>query len=945
MRGHPCARAVVAVLLLSLLSAPAMRAMAAPGDAPQPVAQPAAQPTPRTTDAGLPDELAERLEDAMARLAEQTKADAMESLEARDYPTAFELLNRAQAIDPDDPAVNHQLGRLHMLLGQRAEAEQHLRRALAAEVGGAVAGLALADLLAEPPTTEPGLVEAASLLRAARLRSGPDPTIVLRQARVAAARGHFEEAQQFYAGYQTLQPDVSNALRLELGDLHRDHGHKEEALGWYRQIDAGDPARQRQAAQRIFELSAQREAEHLVLASQSPEVVRHARQQVSQARMLIAEGKLERADELLHTAITAAPLFAPAHAALADVSAARAEQGSAEIGYLRAIVLGAGEGQTYASLGTLYARWLPRPRNAEAAVMLQRALQSRPDLGELHRLLAQCLRATGDLPRALMHARAYQKAAQDDATRRFAARLVQQLQSVVGGDGHMIEVIGTPPSTAVALARAHTHLGAGATDAALAELRALDPTHAGVEVLNLEARILIAAGRDAEARSALQRSVQRDDSQATIHAILGRVLARMGDHTRSLAHMRRAQELGDLGALLEVVAARAGQDAVAGDVGRLASLHTLRARLDDTRFVRATPEVRGARAELAMRLDARIQRSLLALIATAVILLVLALLWRWRRSGGIDLSALTMLHPETAPQVQQILLSLRHEVLKHNTTLLTGLIEGLERGEPDGRLARHLADALFDDGGALQRLQAYAEQLVQLGRSHGHRINLRRRDPVLSEILWGFARLRGVRAQLEGLENRRGGGSRSLLRALRDANAAINERGYQQLQSLLQELQVFRVDAADLHAIFDAVRREPSIASRAVDDLHLEADERALPCPLKIARHDFDDILTNLLRNAIQSSARSLPDDQPIAIGLRVEVEVDDITGLEEALLHVLDCSTEQLTTDALRHQIIERGLGLTADRVNRYDGSLDVQPDGEGPWTKAVVLRLPVAP
>jgi hypothetical protein len=43
-----------------------------------------------------------------------------------------------------------------------------------------------------------------------------------------------------------------------------------------------------------------------------------------------------------------------------------------------------------------------------------------------------------------------------------------------------------------------------------------------------------------------------------------------------------------------------------------------------------------------------------------------------------------------------------------------------------------------------------------------------------------------------------------------------------------------------------------------------------------------------------------------------------------------------------LRGRYIEEGLGLTADLVSRYDGTLDVVGGDRG-WSKAVLLKLPV--
>jgi hypothetical protein len=106
--------------------------------------------------------------------------------------------------------------------------------------------------------------------------------------------------------------------------------------------------------------------------------------------------------------------------------------------------------------------------------------------------------------------------------------------------------------------------------------------------------------------------------------------------------------------------------------------------------------------------------------------------------------------------------------------------------------------------------------------------------------------------------------------------------------------------------------------------------------------HAFADVLINLLRNALIASLSAQP-EQPAQIGLRVRVELDEPTGLERIAFLVCDQAPSALPPEALRKGYIEAGLGLTADLVARYEGSLDVSLDEPG-YRKAVVLRLPGA-
>jgi hypothetical protein len=115
----------------------------------------------------------------------------------------------------------------------------------------------------------------------------------------------------------------------------------------------------------------------------------------------------------------------------------------------------------------------------------------------------------------------------------------------------------------------------------------------------------------------------------------------------------------------------------------------------------------------------------------------------------------------------------------------------------------------------------------------------------------------------------------------------------------------------------------------------------SLPCSVQMPERAFADVLTNLLRNALEASLAT-GGTQPAAVGLSVQTEVDPATGDEHVASFVLDRVPGELPVAALRSRYIEAGLGLTADLVSRYQGTLDVEPfDG---WSKAVVLRLPGA-
>jgi signal transduction histidine kinase len=277
-------------------------------------------------------------------------------------------------------------------------------------------------------------------------------------------------------------------------------------------------------------------------------------------------------------------------------------------------------------------------------------------------------------------------------------------------------------------------------------------------------------------------------------------------------------------------------------------------------------------------------------------------------------------------------------------------VEAIEADEPFAAQATWARKSLLGAPGekgaecAAQRLRGYAERLVQLGRAHALRLNLRRADAALSALLLGFDELQNAAPLMDKAARLGPSGQRRLLRALRRAARLLNVEGYEAVRALLDRLRVLNVDRALVQAVFDRTRGEPGLQGVAVAPLALDAEEGSLPVVIAAPRHAFDDILTNLLRNALQSSQRHCPaGDQaaPLRVGLSVRREEDLVTGLVRVVFAVQDASPQPLTPEMLRGRYIEAGLGLTADLVSRYEGTLDVRAE-PAPWTKAVVVKLP---
>src|SRR5207247_10059821 len=119
----------------------------------------------------------------------------------KDYPRALRAMRDAYALDPHNAEITNNLAFLYERLGNPAEAERNYRETLRLDPNRAVAYLNLADLLSRKGATQERLAEAAELLTKARELEGNRAGIILRQARLAAARGRFEEGERFFREY------------------------------------------------------------------------------------------------------------------------------------------------------------------------------------------------------------------------------------------------------------------------------------------------------------------------------------------------------------------------------------------------------------------------------------------------------------------------------------------------------------------------------------------------------------------------------------------------------------------------------------------------------------------------------------------------------------------------------------------------------------------------
>ena len=927
-----------------------------------PITLPLTPPEVDLPDAGVVDReaLLKDFDSAFHKMARDRNAEALAKYKAGDYPGALAAIRLAHEAAPDDPEILNNAGYLHHRLGDLEAAERFYRRALEVSPKRYVAHINLADLMMAQAATPARLGEVADLLRRARAIKGNHPDVIRRQAQVADRQGQTEEARRFYRELEQVGP-LKPAALLEIAAFHRGLGEEEEALSRYRALLASELAPEEaeiadQARLAVREIEIERTARRFGWSGPEAEIPAQARALVERARRDLAQGKAPEARRLLEEAVALAPQYAQAWSDLGALHSAEGRLEAAELALLRALSVDQGGPEIHARLGRLY---LGMPsRAAEAPLFLGRALEARPDWVELNLSMAEACRAAGRLPRALVHVERYLegRGSQEERAQILKAELLRLLPDAVQQIADEPEVDPAKRSLMNTLKSARALISQGRPEEALVRLGRLPEAERGAEVLNLEALILISARRWAEALVPLERSLALDDRQGEPYELMGQALWRLGQVEPAQAAWAKARARGAVGAALSMARLALAQVPKGwGPLGDLRGLHHLidaRAHLKDHLSARAPAWAQQQARALKSEVDGRL--TALGIWAAGLLAVVGFVVWGWRRRiwGGEPLSTLIADHPETGPDVQRVLSAVRHEVLKHNTMVLTGLVAALEAGQPAGDKARHVCRSLFGarrgDEGVYGRLKMYAEQLRQIGRAHGVRLNLHRRDPAFKALLGGFEQLAAVSSELARVEALAPARQRRLIRRLEQAVPLLNEIGYGELRRLLDQLRVLTVDAALLEDIFERTLREPGFAEAVVGPLHLDV-QAPLPIGVCIPRGAFEDILANLIRNALQSGLRSGQGVDPgeggtpvaLSIGLGVELDVDMITGLERVAFLVRDRSPQRLTAEMLQGRFIEDGLGLTVDQVGRYEGTLDVRvPDGD--WEKAVVVKLP---
>lgn len=757
----------------------------------------------------------------------------------------------------------------------------------------------------------------------------------------------------------TGRKPAAEALSLQ-ATLHREADDLEPAIAIYEELLRRYPgtALAKQAKKSVEELKLEVELDKLE-KEQGGKPSQAAETAYTTATAAMRTGDLATAERELLAAIADSPWFPKAHYVLGIIYArsGRFPQAAEELKI--SIRMDRFDYEAHMALGLLYKKEFAGAEDEQAIKHLDTALLLRPDLYHLDFQLGQ-LYARIDRDRARKHYTRFLNAPipEEDPDRELARRARDELNREPTAED--LPFLPEPPRD---LQRLDPELQRMINEAYLrvSEEQDFQQAERVLErarkkfpheevVLNELAKVAYAMDRRGDAREFWEKSLEMKEDQMEVHERLGLLLE--GDlPDDATAHLSRAAELGASTARFRLAQLLWSDFAL------------LQASDELDRYLRAAGPYDlywDAGRRLRERMDQVFLRIYLAIGALLLLLISIPAWQVYRRLRGASLAQLLARAPKSFPEVARILSLIRHEILKHNTAFLTDVGRALEMDEPDAEArAAIVARRLFGEHrggtpahqpnrnparaaghaagmrerGIYGRFLGYVAELQKVGRSHGVTLNLGRKDPIFSAMIEAFEDLRGLEEMQRTPIRDRPTIKLDWARRLMRSGHTLGRKAFEALSSVIHALCIVEVDLALVREVFAQVVAETQFAGISILELQVMGEGARV----RVFRSDLEDILTNVIRNSLHSSILYAP--KPIALGVALVTEMDEITGLSTLAIRIQDRSSEQLSNEMLRGRYVERGMGITVDLLSRYDGSIAVEP--EPGWQKAVVLRF----
>jgi tetratricopeptide (TPR) repeat protein len=734
-----------------------------------------------------------------------------------------------------------------------------------------------------------------------------------------------------YLGAHDLERDARGAAETasRIAEALVEAGEGEAAFGFLEEILGAYPALEQDErfSARLDRLRIEERARRLSLTAAQP-LTADQRTRLDGARAAFAAGQVADARALLDTLMAENDRNPEVWAALADVHEAQGDVAASDQALQMAQALAPFEPRYPARLGDLLATRYGGTQDAEAAASYERALRLDPTWAELWLRKARMEQRSGDWEAAERSYRRYAALEPDGPFAEEALAEADGVHRTRPPKPVLSEAPRCPPEVSVEGCRAFYVAAVLHVDGRIEEaLEELDQARAVAPLwsrpLNLEANIRLQAGQGRAAISLYEQSLALDPSQEALYLLLWELWQDEGDERAAHEVIQRAQQQG-VGISYYLKARQAWE-----------RWRPFQARDQLEAYFAAETSGRYHSDAQALRgeVDRFVWRLWLILVfgAAGLVFGVPGLLW-WRKSG-VGLEELLQRAPTAYRDVARVGSAIRHEVLKHNTTVLPAVADALDHSDPEP--AWWAAEKLFGERGAVDRFREYVRELEVLGRMHGVRLNLRHRDPALGPLIAAVDQLQALSGDLSH------GSGWGLADKLRDVSEALNERGYRALGALLRRVCLLRLDEGVFLSAWDQVVGEPEFNKGVLPELEVVLPEE--PVFLRIYRGDLEDILVNVFRNSLAATLEATePGRQPAPVGVGAVTETEWITGLDRVAIRIKDHAPARITTALIRSRYIERGLGLTVDLISRNGGSIHVEDEPE--WSKAVVIRLQCA-
>ncbi len=799
---------------------------------------------------------------------------------------------------------------------------------------------AAARIVAEAPRDEGAISRARDLLRRARLSSlWPPLLLTLRAADLAAAAGDADDEARLLQAAAREAPELLSAPdRLVLARQAEARGDRRDAMLQYGHVLAAMARRGRAAGawigDRIRRLDAEEEARSVPVRPGFAPPSAEARAAFAEGKAFLARGASAGARDAFRRALRISPGYVEAALALGGVEEREGRAMEAAAAFRTALAADPDRFDGVLALANLLWNEPDRPAKEESLALLDRAIALKPDLPRLLRESADRWAAWGDPARALERLDAWRVSATPagrQAVDAFREKLVASLARPAergAADGARPDV--SPAAAPYRLAQVYLRRGdAAAPDEALHELEEavrLDP--AFVPAWELLGSVRSRRGDAAGAETALRRALDVDPSRASGWEHLALFFeGQDGRGVDARAAWERAEQAGSREALYAL--------------GRLESIrgNEMRAASWWRRYAAEAPDglhVDEARAAVE-RMDRRLTTVRGAGIGLGVVGLLVGAGLLLRRRRGLSLAEWLERDPGGTREVRPILGRLAHEVFKHGGLLLGDAEERLWSGEDFRPSAEILASRLYGSAtgpGLVREGRTALDDLTAIARRRGAALNLRYRDPILAPVSAGLDALDAAHDDLSALAVGRALPDRrrtALGARLGRAADVLKPRAALELTRVLDASGSTVASYSALAALLESVSRERKAAPPALEPAGLFAGGGPA-LRVRVPGADWETLFRNLFANALASPR----------LALLAEERRDPVTGQAQGRFVLFDDDPRPLTAEMIRGRAAERGLGVVADVVRRWDGAVDVVAGASG-YTKGVCVEFPV--